>query len=51
MDTENGCICGNCKYHKHDDTNGDWVCTNPDSEYIADFTDYSHWCSDFEERE
>lgn len=43
--------CGTCKYHEHDEEYNDWVCTNSESEYMADFTDYNHSCSEHEERE
>lgn len=41
--------CGNCKYAYYDKEQG-YVCTNDDSEYIADFVEYEHWCEEFEEK-
>ena len=37
-------ICKNCKYHD----SFSWVCSNPSSSYVADFTDDEDWCSHFE---
>lgn len=45
----NGC-CGECKYTYYDEMQG-YVCTNDESEYIADFVEYDHWCEEFEEKE
>ena len=42
--------CGNCKYHKHESVDDGWICTNPESDYVADWTEYSDYCSDYEER-
>lgn len=44
-------ICGNCKYHKYEEIDKGWICTNPDSEYVADWTDYDFGCMDFEEKD
>ena len=38
--------CETCKHCYPDGL--DWVCTNPDSEYYADWVDYKHWCEDWE---
>ena len=44
--------CGNCKYYyKAYDEYEDYVCVNGESEYVADWTDYSHCCDEYEERE
>ena len=43
--------CGNCKYHKHDNIEDDWLCTNPASDYVSDWTDYSDYCEDYEEKD
>ena len=45
----NGC-CGECKHGSYDPVEG-YVCVNSDSEYIADFVEYDHWCEEFEEKE
>ena len=42
-------ICGNCKYHRTDDT-GEWICNNHDGEYFGLETDYEDTCPDYEER-
>ena len=42
--------CGNCKYGHYDEMQG-YVCVNSDSEYVADFVEYVHWCEEFEEKE
>lgn len=39
--------CKNCKHHDSQT----WVCVNPDSSYVADFTDDEDWCSKFEPEE
>lgn len=49
MINANNC-CGTCK-HTQRDTFGDYACTNPKSEYLADFTEYNHVCEEYEERE
>ena len=43
--------CGLCKFHQHEDVTEGWICTNPDSEYIADWTEYEDSCDCFEERD
>ena len=43
-------ICGKCKYHRTADCKEDWICTNEDSEYYADYTEYTDKCEEFEER-
>lgn len=42
--------CGNCKYHQHEDVDDGWVCTNSESDYCSDWTEYEDWCPDWEER-
>lgn len=42
--------CGTCKYHRTDKNSGDWICTNPESEYFADYTEYADWCEEWEEK-
>lgn len=41
--------CSTCKHHYPDGL--DWVCTNPDSDYCADWTEYNDKCEEWEERE
>jgi len=43
-------ICGECKWHAYENASQGWVCTNPDSEYLTDWTDYSFSCDEWEER-
>ena len=42
--------CRNCKFVHYDDWQG-YICTNTDSEYIADFVFADHWCEEFKEKE
>ena len=43
-------VCGECKYHTFENIDSGYVCTNPDSEYIADWTEYNDSCENFEEK-
>lgn len=43
-------ICGECKYHVYDEFGKAWVCTNDSSDYVADFTDYTDGCREWEQR-
>lgn len=43
--------CGTCRYHRYDKDSQDYICTCPDSEYIADWTVYTDWCEEYEGRE
>lgn len=45
---ENEC-CGNCRFHQKD-RDGEWICTNSDSDYDTDYTDYQFVCEEFEEK-
>lgn len=41
--------CGNCKHHRRStESKDDWLCTNPDSDYVADYTEYGDWCHEWE---
>jgi len=42
--------CGTCKWHKHDNEGDAWICTNPDSEYYVEYTEYRDCCEEHEER-
>lgn len=42
--------CGTCKHSSYTKEQG-WVCTNADSEYIADFVEYKHTCDSYEGKE
>ena len=43
--------CGTCKYHQFENVNDGYVCVNSDSEYCADWTEYSDCCEEWEERD
>lgn len=38
--------CKNCKFCNIDEL-GDMVCTNEDSEYVADYVEENHTCEDW----
>lgn len=40
--------CGECRFHRYQD--GDWLCTNPQSEFGGHYTDYDDYCEEGEER-
>ena len=42
--------CGTCIYHAYDDTEDSWLCTNEQSEYEAEWTDYKDHCMEWEPR-
>lgn len=42
--------CENCKYCECNELQ-DYICTNADSEYVADFVEPEHSCIDFEPKE
>lgn len=42
--------CGTCKYHKHESIDNGWVCVNPDSENLSDWTEYEDRCDFWEGR-
>lgn len=44
----NGC-CGTCKYGHYDKMQG-YVCVNGESEYVAGFVSFEHWCEDWESK-
>jgi len=39
-------ICGECKYHKYSPSDGEWICTNEDSDNYALETEYCDSCVD-----
>ena len=43
--------CGTCKCYRHEDIDDGWVCVNDQSEYYADWTDYSDSFEEWEGRE
>ena len=42
--------CGTCKYGSYDKING-YVCVNNESDYAADFVEYSHSCDFWEQKQ
>lgn len=44
-------ICGTCKWHQLEDEESGYVCTNPDSDNRADWTEYEDSCEEWEEKE
>lgn len=42
--------CGTCQHHEFDVEKDDWVCSNIDSDYYADFTGHNNSCSEYDER-
>lgn len=50
MTTNEEHVCGTCRHHKNNTKSGDWWCTEFDSEYFTDYTDYSDSCEEWEER-
>jgi len=47
---ENERICGNCRWHRFESEETGWICSNPDSDCLADYTEYEDRCFDFEEK-
>ena len=43
--------CGTCKWQWYENVDEGFVCTNIDSEYCADWTDYADSCEDWEGKE
>ena len=41
-------VCGDCRWHRHEDIDDGYICTNPDSDYVADWTEKDDWCSHWE---
>lgn len=41
-------ICGTCKYHIHENVDDGFICTNPNSDHIADWTDAEDLCTERE---
>ena len=40
--------CGTCYWHKRE--GDDWICTNSNSDELADYTEYGFVCDCWEER-
>lgn len=43
-------ICGECKWHQHEDIDNGWVCVNADSKHCTDWMEYNDSCEEFEEK-
>ena len=43
-------ICGECKHHTYEEIDRGYVCTNADSPYCTDWTDYKDTCPMWEQR-
>lgn len=41
--------CGNCNYCEF--SKGDLICTNDNSEYVADFVEKNHTCDEWEKKD
>lgn len=41
-------VCGTCKYHQFESVDEGYVCVNGESEYLSDWTEYGHSCSEWE---
>ena len=41
--------CGNCKWRRY--WQGEWICSNPDSDYNGLETEYKDSCYDYEEKD
>lgn len=44
-------VCGTCKWCKFDRNAEDFICTNPDSNNIADYVEYKDFCYEWESKE
>ena len=42
--------CGTCEYHEYENLLQEWVCVNDKSEYVADWTYWTHCCEEWEAR-
>lgn len=40
--------CGICKYRSYD--GNDFICDNPDSNGFGDYSDFSDYCGEYEEK-
>ena len=41
-------VCGTCRYYKYETASQGYVCCNCESDYLADWTDYSDFCNEWE---
>lgn len=46
----NGKFCHNCKHSQYDKQSEDFVCSNPNSENFADWTDFRGYCDEWEDK-
>lgn len=42
--------CWRCKWHRHENIDDEWICTNTASEYCTCYTDADEHCDEWEER-
>ncbi len=42
--------CGTCKYHRYDRNEQEWICNCQRSDNYADYTEYSDYCENWEDR-
>lgn len=47
---EERACCGLCRWHRHEDIDDGWICTNDASDYCTEWTEYTDFCGEFEER-
>lgn len=51
MDDRDNEVCGTCRFHKRDgDFPDDFICVNPDSDNVGDWTEYTDTCEEWERR-
>ena len=43
--------CEHCEFWEHEDVSDGYICTNADSEYLADWTEPDDTCPEYEERD
>lgn len=44
-------VCGTCRYCKLESKDSGFICTNPDSDNIADWVEYKDFCYEWEQKE
>ncbi len=51
MDDKEKECCGNCRWHKLESVDSGWICCNPDSDNLADWTEWGDSCYEFERKD